>query len=146
MNHRSARLDDADAFLVVVDRDRLRDPSIASFVLASLHSLQRQPFEAWRSGRISLPFIVIGRLCPRLGGGRRQLRGVPICCCRDAEAAGMILLEHIVTERRDPLQAVKSTALVVLVSDPQDERAIRAMLAGKTDVFDISDLNAEGGR
>jgi hypothetical protein len=128
MNSNEA-LAQADAFFLVTDRGSARDPRTGPSVRLALHETQIRYFDAWLSADLDLPILAFGRLFHRQCTGDRILAGLPMALCRDLEAVDKFVSAFDAEASDDPLERVKASAFLILMSDKAQENAVRAIVA-----------------
>jgi hypothetical protein len=129
MNDNAARLARADAFFLVVDRKSARGPSAVCQVRNVLHDSQVGLFEEWQNSSSEFPILIIGQIWPRGPRGGRTLVGLPMVFCRDVKAVRRYVRGFDQAAASDPLELVKASAFLILLSDRAQATAVKAIIS-----------------
>ena len=128
----ASRLEEADAFFLVLDRETLRDPRGSAHIRQALHKSQVAPFEQWQSHLPEFPIIVVGRVQPRSFSGGRTITGLPLAFCRDVKADCDFVRSFDEIARREPHNRVQASAYLVLLSDQSEASVVSAAISVKS--------------
>jgi hypothetical protein len=129
MHQSAARLAQADAYFLVIDKESATDSKTGPAIRAVLHETQIGPFDIWLTVNLDVPILAFGHLFHRQSNGDRVLAGLPMAFCRNVAAFGTFLRAFDAGASSDLLERVKASAWVVLIADEDKATAVRAMIA-----------------
>ena len=128
MNNKFAILENADAYLIVVDRDAARQLAPGCAMRAVLHETQLPIFDSWLRDESGASILAFGRVFRRQPDGERVLDGLPMAFAKDVRAFDEFLRIYHETTCRDVLRRNTATAFLVMVADEAKAKALRDII------------------